>query len=95
MDIEVVDDGSAGIPTAQQNAGTSSTTQVIGDSLWNNPLFLRYWKIQKQLKCSCLLELLRSSVCVSKNFLISREQCFDLNQLAAKAWVTKGYVFKH
>jgi len=94
MDIEVVDDGSAGIPTAQQNAGTSSTTQVIGDSLWNNPCFCVIGRSRSSFKVQLPVGATTEfSMRTSKNFLISREQCFDLNQLAAKAWVTKGYVF--
>jgi hypothetical protein len=93
MDIEVGDAGT-GIATSQQNAGTSSVTQVVGDSLWNNPLFLRYFKIQKQFKIQLPVgSTTEFSMRTSKNHVISREQCFDLNQLAAKAWVTKGYVF--
>lgn len=93
MDIEVSDTGT-GIATSQQNAGTSSTTQVVGDSLWNNPLFLRYFKVIKQFKIQLPAGgITEFSMRTSKNHIISREQCFDLNQLAAKAWVTKGYVF--
>lgn len=93
MDIEVTDAG-AGVPTSQQNAGTSSVTQVVGDSLWNNPLFLRYFKVVKQFKIQLPVgSTTEFSMRDSKNSVITREMCFDLNQLAAKAWFTKGYVF--
>jgi len=94
MDIEVTDDGAAGIPTLQQNAGTASATQLVGDTLWNNPPFLRYWRITKQFKIQLPVgSTTEFGMRTSKNFSIAREECFDLNQLAAKAWVTRGYIF--
>lgn len=90
MDIEVNDAG-AGIVTNAQNAGTSSTTQVVGDTLWNCPPFLRYWKIVKQSK----IHLPAGGTCqfqlrTSKNKLISKSDCVAL---AAKAYFTQGYIF--
>lgn len=94
MDIEVNDDGTAGIPTLQQNSGTSSSNQAVGDSLWNCPLFMRYWRVLKQFKIQLPVgNTTEFQMRTSKNFTIAREECFDLQQLAAKAWVTRGYVF--
>lgn len=93
MDIEVSDVGVA-IPTSQQNAGTSSITQAIGDLLWNNPLFLRYFKVLKQFKIQLPVgSTTEFSMRSSKNRVVLRDQCFGNNALAAKAWLTKGYVF--
>lgn len=93
MDIEVSDTGT-GIATAQQNTGASSTTQLVGDTLWNNPVFLRYWKISKQFKVQLPVgNITEFSMRSAKNRYIPRELCFDEGKLAAKAYVTQGYIF--
>jgi len=93
MDIEVTTAGS-GIPSVQQNAGTSSVNQVVGDSMFNNPLFTRYFRVLKcfkiQLGSNNMTEF---SWRDSKNQYIMREQCFGTSALAAKRGVTKGYIF--
>jgi len=93
MDIEV-DDNGAGIATVQQNAGTSSTTQAVGDSIFNNPLFTRYFRVIKafkiQLGSNNVTEL---SWRDARNRYVTREQCFGTAALAAKAGVTKGFIF--
>lgn len=93
MDIEVGTTGS-GIATSIQNAGSSSSTQVVGDSLWNNPPFLRYFKIIKQFK----VQLGSNNICEfswrdSKNRTVKRNECFGTSALAAKKGVTRGYIF--
>lgn len=93
MDIEVSTAG-AGIPTVVQNAGTTSSNQVVGDSLWNNPPFLRYFKIIKQFK----VQLGSNNITEfqwrdSKNRYISRQECFGTAALACKKGVTRGYIF--
>lgn len=93
MDIEVNTAG-AGIASLQQNAGTSSTTQVVGDVLWNNPQALRYWKVLKQFKIQLgtnnQTEFMWRS---SKNKYIHRSDCFGNSALAAKKGLTYGYIF--
>lgn len=93
MDIEVGTTGT-GIATAQQNAGNSFATQVVGDSLFNNPMFLRYFKILKcykiQLGSNNMTEL---SWRDSKNRVIKREECFGTAGISCKRGVTKGYIF--
>jgi len=93
MDIEV-DDSGAGIPTLQQNAGTSSSNQAIGDSIWNNPMFLRYFKIIKAFKIQLgSNNQTEFSWRDSKNYTIRRDECFSsTNGLAAKKGLTKGFI---
>lgn len=93
MDIEV-DTLGAGITTVQENAGTSSANQVVGDILFNNPPFLKYWKVIKAFK----VQLGSNNICEfqwrdSKNRTISRSECFDTGVLAAKKGVTRGFIF--
>lgn len=92
MDIEV-DDAGTGITTNQQNAGTSSATQVVGDSLFNNPLFLRYFKVLEckkiQLGSNNQTEFQWRD---SRNRYVSREDCFGSSALACKRGVTRGYI---
>jgi len=93
MDIEVGTTGT-GIATAQQNAGTSSANQVVGDSLWNNPPFLKYFKIIKQFK----VQLGSNNICEfswrdSKNRTVSRADCFGTSALAARKGITRGFIF--
>lgn len=93
MDIE---SGNAVIPPIQHNAGTSVTTQVVGDLLWNNPPFLRYWKIVKQFKVQLPPgNTTEFSMRSSKNKFVKYSDCFDTDQgqLAAKAYLTQGYIF--
>ena len=93
MDIEV-SDGGAGIPTAQQNAGTSSTNQVVGDMLWNAPPFLKYWKIVKQFKIQLPPGNTTEFQCRSaKNQTIAVTQLSSEEGLAAKKYITQGYIF--
>lgn len=95
MDIEVGNAG-AGIPTLQENAGTSSTNQVVGDLLWNAPPFLRYWKIVKQFKIQLPVgNTTEFSLRNTSNKYIPYNNLFDSDkgQLAAKAYVTQGYIF--
>jgi len=93
MDIEV-DDGGVGIPTAQENAGTSSSTQVVGDSLWNAPPFLRYWKIIKQFKIQLPVgNTTEFQIRSSRNKSVSRTECFGTSGIAAKRYFTEGYIF--
>jgi len=95
MDLEVTTAGT-GISTIQQNAGTSSTTQVVGDSLWNNPPFLRYFKIIKQFKIqlpsgNSTEFQMRSTK--NKYIRYSELQNNAFGQISAKAYVTQGYIF--
>jgi hypothetical protein len=95
MDIEVSNGGS-GIATVQQNAGTSSTNQAVGDLLWNAPPFLRYWRIVKQFKIQLPVgNTTEFSVRSTSNKYIAYNNIFDSDkgQLAAKAYVTQGYIF--
>ena len=94
MDIEV-DDGGIGISTLQQNAGTSSSDQVVGDSLWNNPVFLRYFKVIKQFKVQLgTNNVTEFSWRDSKNHTVNFEDCYSSsNGLACKRGLTKGYIF--
>lgn len=95
MDIEVSTAG-AGIATLQQNAGTDATNQPVGDSLWNNPVFLRYFKILKTFKIQLgTNNQTEFSWRDSKNRIIPRQQCFEGSQggLAARKGVTRGYIF--
>lgn len=93
MDIEVGDTGT-GIATAQQNAGTSSTTQVVGDTLWNNPTALRYIKVLKQWK----VQIPQGGVVQfnwrdSRNHVVPRTDAFGNSSVSAKSGLTCGYIF--
>lgn len=95
MDLDVSTAG-AGIATVQQNAGTSSTTQVVGDSLWNNPPFLRYFKIVKQFKIqlpsgNSTEFQMRSTK--NKYIRYAELQQQSNGQITAKAYLTQGYIF--
>lgn len=95
MDLEVSTAG-VGIASIQQNAGTSSTTQVVGDCLWNAPTFLRYWKVVKQFKIqlpggnSTQFDM-RSTK--NKYIRYNELQNTANGELAAKAYLTQGYIF--
>lgn len=93
MDIEVSDTGTA-IATAQQNAGTSSGAQVVGDQLWNNPGALKYVKVLKQWKVQISRgQVVHFNMRSSRNKIITRTDCFGNTALAAKKWLTQGYIF--
>lgn len=95
MDIEV-DDAGTGIATAQTNAGTSSSNQVVGDTLFNAPPFLRYWKVVKCWKVYLPVgNTVEFNWRDSGNYNIPYTQCFSTDNagLAAKKYVTKGYIF--
>lgn len=93
MDIEVTDGGAA-IATAQQNAGTSSATQVVGDMLWNAPPFLKYWKIVKQFKIQLPPGNTTEFQCRSaRNYNVAVAQLLGEEALAAKKYITQGYIF--
>lgn len=93
MDLEVSTTGT-GIATQQQNAGTASNNQVVGDCLWNNPQALRYWKVLKQFKIQLpsggQTEFMWRS---SRNKYLHRSDCFGNSALAAKKGLTFGYIF--
>lgn len=93
MDIEA---GSAVIPPVQQNAGTNASNQVVGDLLWNNPPFLRYWKIVKQFKIQLPPgNTTEFSMRSSRNKFVKYAECFDETQgaIMGKAYLTQGYIF--
>jgi len=93
MDIEV-DDGGTGIATVQENAGTSSTNQVVGDTLFNAPPFLHYWKILKVWKVYLPVgNTVQFNWRDSRNHRVAYKDCFTPEVIAAKAGLTKGYIF--
>jgi len=94
MDVEV-EDGGTGIATLQQNAGTGSATQAVGDSLWNNPVFLRYFKVVKQFKVQLgTNNVTEFSWRDSKNHTVNFQDSYaSTSGFAAKKGVTKGYIF--
>nr|QKI29039.1 Cap [Lactuca sativa CRESS virus] len=93
MDIEVDDVGLGIVPQAQ-NAGTTAFNQVVGDQLWNNPPFLKYWKIIKQFKVKLgSNNETEFQVRDTRNRYINRADCFGTSALAAKKGVTRGYIF--
>lgn len=93
MDFEVSDTGT-GIATAQQNAGNSSTNQAVGDVLWNNPPFLRFFKIVKQFKVQLPVgDITEFSWRMSRPKYVTRDVCFGNASLAAKKGLTYGYIF--
>jgi len=93
MDLEV-DDGGLGIATVQENAGTSSSNQVVGDTLWNAPPFLRYWKIIKQFKIQLPVgNTTEFQIRSSRNKTVQRAECFGTSGVAAKRYFTEGYIF--
>lgn len=93
MDIET-SDGGAGIATAQQNAGTSSTSQVVGDMLWNAPPFLKYWKIVKQFKIQLPAgNTTEFQLRSTRNQVINVTQLGSEEGLSAKKYISQGYIF--
>lgn len=93
MEIEVGTSGS-GIASVQHNTGTSSTTQVVGDTLFNNPLALRYFKVTRAMKIQLPSDgVTEFEIRDSKSHTITRESCYGLGSLAAKAYVTRGFIF--
>jgi len=93
MDIEV-GTGGTGIPTSQQNAGSSSSNQVVGDTLFNNPMALRYWRVVRAMKIQLPSDgITEFEVRDSGNHTVIRQQCFDFGKLAARAYVTRGFIF--
>lgn len=95
MDHPVSDAGGA-IGTTQTNAGTSSSNQAVYDVLFNNPPFLRYWKV---IRCWKIQLGVGQTVTFnwrdSRNKRVKRDECItgDGASLAAKKGVTKGYIF--
>lgn len=93
MDIEVNDAGT-GIANVLQNAGSTSTTQVVGDTLWNNPTALRHWKIIKQWKVQIPVNgVVSFNLRSARNKPLTRAECFSTSALSAKKYFTQGYIF--
>lgn len=93
MDFEGTNTGAA-ITTLIQNTGGSSTTQVVGDTLWNNSPFLKYVKIMKQWKVQLGVgEVCHFNMRTTANKMIPRTDCFGTSALAAKRYFTQGYIF--
>lgn len=96
MDFETTELG-VGVTTLQQNAGTSSVTQAVGDSLWNNPPFLKYWKIVKQFKIQ--LPSGNTTEFMTRNSRNRKLMCQEFiepvvqGNIQAKKYVTEGYIF--
>jgi len=95
MDIEV-GDNVLGIPVVQENAGTSDADQAVGDTLFNNPPLCRYFRIVKMWKIQVApQQVVHFNMRDSKNYVVHRDMCIasEAAALAAKRYVTKGYVF--
>lgn len=90
----------AGIPVTQTNAGTTALTQAIGDTLWDNQFFCKYFKIVKaqkvQLPLGDVFEIhhhVKGPKTISVNQL---QNTGGLEKyLCAKAGVTCGHIINH
>lgn len=93
MDVEVNSAG-AGLPTAPQNFGSQ-----VGNSVFNNPAFLSYFKVVKAFKVQLAQNnITEFQIRSSRNKYIKNSEVlsdFPVPNLAAKAWVTQGYVFNY
>jgi len=88
IDIET-DTGGTGIPSVIENSDN-----VVGDLLFNNPPFLRYFKVLKMWK----VQLGPGQITTfnwrdTGNNRIAKDACFGTSKLAARRGLTKGYIF--
>lgn len=88
------------IPKTDAGAGigviNTGNSTAVGNMLWNNPPFLRYFKIIRQTKIQVPLGgVVHFNMRSSKNKVVNKESCVGnvTGSLACKKYLTAGYIF--